>query len=93
MDGIQKVPSISNLFMPKKYKAIFSLKEVGQSDDFLDAFTMLARRIQNEPHMTIQLLETGCWIEIDGCNAPLMFYTARDQACEQGWTIDRLKKE
>jgi hypothetical protein len=72
-----------------KYKAFYNMKEIGIFDTFKEAFVAIYHAIKAETVLTWQVLETTIWIIRDAHGAlPMMFYEARDRACEEGILVD-----
>lgn len=61
-----------------------------EATSFKDAWKAMfsyVSRLLDAGDMSYQLLETGIWIK-QPSGAPIMFYDARDIACDAGWLVD-----
>lgn len=74
------------------YIATFGMDNIGSASTFVEAFNILAKAIrkQMEIGMTVQMLETTCWIKTPH-NTVHMFYDARDLAIREGWTPEMME--
>ena len=56
-------------------------------ESFQQAVKEMMRRVQSEPVLMWQVLETAIWIQpSEKSDLPIMFYVARDIAAELGWS-------
>ena len=77
--------------MKTSWECCYGLNDVTLHETFEDAFRELYRRVKEEMDngtLSIQLLETACWIKSPDSKWPLMFYDARDRACRSGLLKD-----
>lgn len=68
-------------------------KEPVEYPTFMEAWRAFAKRIHEmiaKEELTIQSLETACWIQ-EGNYPPVYFYEARDWAIEHGWSAEELR--
>jgi hypothetical protein len=71
------------------FKLIHNMVEIGDYDTFDEAFIEMYHRVKRdiEQGTSLRVLETACWIEaITG--ELIMFYEARDAACNSGLLVD-----
>jgi hypothetical protein len=74
------------------WKVIVALEEVGVGRTFKEACKIMYDAVKKmvQEGTSLQVLETAVWIENTGNNpSPVMFYDAKDIACEQGWIQNR----
>ena len=75
------------------FKAVYSLKEIGSFETFKEAFKALYDIVQAElgkVTLSWQILEAATWIENTSqmINLPVLFFDARDIACDKGWLVN-----
>jgi len=70
------------------YEAVFALESLGSFSLFEEAFKALYHKIKSEPNLSLQVLETATWIREESSKVPIMFYDARDMACNLGLLKD-----
>jgi len=72
------------------HKLIYSLDHVGEYDTFEEAFVELFKRLTKDikKGTSWQMVETSIWIESPDRELPMLFYEARDRACDLGILID-----
>ncbi len=71
---------------------VFVLRPIGSHNQFVPAFQQFIRNIDEmikNREMSLQCLETMCWIERDAhTKSPAMFYEVRNFGCDQGLLIE-----
>ena len=74
------------------FETTVGMKVVGEFDTFKLAFKALYESVMElvKGGCALQILETTVWIVDNDMETPIpvMFYDARDHACEQGWLVD-----
>lgn len=72
------------------FELTYGLEKVGIYESFSKSFIELYKRlnVDLEKGMAWQTLETTIWIVKKGTNHPIMFYEARDKACNIGLLVD-----
>lgn len=72
------------------FELVYNISKVGKFDTFVEAFIKLYELLSKDLEETgtaWQLVETSIWIQ-EGSKDPMMFYDARDYACEIGLLIN-----
>ena len=73
------------------FEAIYNLKKLGNFNSFKEAFKAIYDAILTadpDDSFSYQTLETAVWVKDDNSPFPVMFYDARDRACDEGWIVD-----
>ena len=72
------------------FKVMYNFKTVGKYKTFSESFTKLYNQLVEDlkKGASYQFLETAIWIESPFSKDPIMFYEARDIACNIGLLKD-----